>query len=116
MAVGTVLDLKLPDFLTRWPHGEIVLKGRRVELFHVLDRLDAGDSQSQVAEVYELDSEQVRRVVEFAHQYPAEISLYMQDYRAELARQEAQSEPGTGYLRIRRMMESPSTGSKDKGS
>ena len=107
-----MLQVELPSYLTRWPQGEIVLKGRRIELFHILDRIEAGDSPSQVAELYELHPDQVRQVIEFAHRHAAEVTRYMHDFRADLARQEVEAEPGPAYLRIRRMMDGDSPGTE----
>ena len=97
--------MTLPDFLTEWPHGEIVLTGRRIGLFHVLDRHEQGDSPEAIAELYELTPERVCDVLAFAQAHQAEIGAYMADYRAELARQEADWQPTPAYLRIRRLRE-----------
>jgi uncharacterized protein (DUF433 family) len=97
--------MTLPDFLTEWSHGEIVLTGRRIGLFHILDRHDQGDSPEAIAELYELPLERVADVLAFATAHQTEVGAYMADYRAELARQEADWQPTPAYLRIRRLME-----------
>jgi uncharacterized protein (DUF433 family) len=97
--------MTLPDFLTEWPYGEIVLTGRRIGLFHVLDRGEQGDSPEAIAELFELTPERVHDVLAFARSHPTEVAAYMADYRAELARQEAAWQPTPAYLRIRRLMD-----------
>jgi uncharacterized protein (DUF433 family) len=97
--------MTLPDFLTEWPHGEIVLTRRRIGLFHVLDRHDQGDSPEAIAELFELTPERVFDVLAFARAHQAGVDAYMADYRAELARQEADWQPTPAYLRVRRLME-----------
>jgi uncharacterized protein (DUF433 family) len=96
--------MDLPDFLTLWPYGEIVLTGRRISLYDVLNRSEQGDSPETIAELYELTPERVRQVLAFADANRAEVDAYMADYRADLARQQAAYQPSPAVLRIRRMM------------
>ena len=34
--------VNLPDFLTEWPFGEIMIKGHRIGLYHVIRRYKDG--------------------------------------------------------------------------
>src|SRR5262249_43188910 len=79
--------------------------GRRIGLFHVLDRHEHGDAPEVIAELYELTPERVRDVLAFARAHQAEVDAYMAGYRAELARQEADWQPTPTYLCIHRLMD-----------
>jgi uncharacterized protein (DUF433 family) len=98
-------SMSLPNFLTEWPHGEIVLTGRRIGLFPILDRHERGDAPEVIAELYELTLERVCDVLAFAKARQTEVGAYLADSRAELARPEADWQPTLAYLRFRRLME-----------
>lgn len=97
--------MDLPEFLTLWPYGEIVLTGRRIGLYDVLNRHERGDAPEAIAELYELTPERVRQVLAFADANRDGVDAYMADYRADLARQAAAYRPSPAALRIRRLIE-----------
>jgi uncharacterized protein (DUF433 family) len=97
--------MDLPDFLTRWPNGEIVLTGHRIGLYSVIDRSEQGCSPDRIHEEFPtLEPDLIRSVIAFREAHQAEVDAYVTEYRAELDRQEAASEPSLALLRIRRRM------------
>jgi uncharacterized protein (DUF433 family) len=82
----TVLD-NLPDFLKRCDDGEIVLRGHRITLYHVLDDYKAGKSAAQIAADYpSLESGVVDQVIAFCRTRRPEVDAYYADYQAALQR------------------------------
>jgi hypothetical protein len=51
-----------------------------------------------------LEPDLIRSVIAFREAHPDEVDAYVAEYRADLDRQEAASEPGPAVLRIRRRM------------
>jgi uncharacterized protein (DUF433 family) len=95
----------LPDFLTRSPNGEIVVTGHRIGLFSIIDRYQQGLSVEQLRDEFPtLETEAIRGAVAFHAEHRAEVDKYVSDYRAELERQEAEFEPSTAQLEVRRVM------------
>jgi uncharacterized protein (DUF433 family) len=98
--------MDLPDFLTRWPNGEIILTGHRIGLYSVIDLSQRGFSPDQIcAEFPTLTPELIRSVLEFHEAHRSEVEAYVDSYRTELDRQEAASRPSPAVLRIRRLMD-----------
>jgi uncharacterized protein (DUF433 family) len=97
--------MDLPDFLTRWPNGEIILTGHRIGLYSVIDLSQRGFSPEQIRdELPTLEPELIRSVMAFHAAHRAEVEAYVSEYRAELDRQEAAAQPSPAVLRIRRLM------------
>lgn len=97
--------MDLPDFLTRWPNGEIVITGHRIGLYSVIDLVERGFSPDEIFEEFPtLELELIRRVIVFHETHRAEVDAYVADYRADLNRQETASVPSPAVLRIRRLM------------
>src|SRR5262249_38844788 len=81
----------LPDFLTEWPGGEIVLTGHRIGLYTVVNCYNEGNPPEKIVEEYPtLSLEQVRKVIAFYLENREEVDRYVAETRAELDRQEAQ--------------------------
>jgi uncharacterized protein (DUF433 family) len=82
--------MNLPDFLTLWPFGNIVLTGHRIGLYHVIDSYKQGLNVERLHETYPtLEPELIQKVLDFYHANQAEVDAYVADVRAELQRQEA---------------------------
>ena len=97
--------MELPNFLTRWPNGEIVLTGHRIGLFSVIDRHQQGLSPDQIHDEFPtLEPDLIRSVIAFHACHRAEVDAYVAEYRADLQRQEAASQPSPALLRIRRLI------------
>ncbi len=97
--------MKLPEFLTEHPYGEIRLTGHRIGLFTVVRDYKEGASGEVIAERYPtLPLELVQNVLSFYHANKEEVDAYVADYQAELDRQEAEP-PSPAVLRIRKLLE-----------
>src|SRR5262245_43730753 len=98
--------MKLPEFLTEWPYGEIVLTGHRIGLFHVVREHRKGRSPEEIVEQFpSLELELVRKVITFYGENRAEVDAYVDAYQAELDRQEAAYVPSPEALRLKRLAE-----------
>jgi uncharacterized protein (DUF433 family) len=86
--------MHLPEFLTEWPDGEIVLTGHRITLYHVLSRFREGFSPERLAEEFPtLSSQTIEQVLAFYGQNQEEIDPYLVRYRADLEEQARQGQP-----------------------
>src|SRR5262245_39441947 len=102
--------MDLPDFLTRWPNGEIVLTGHRIGLYSVIDRYQQGCTPDEIHNEFPtLVPDLIRDVIAFRESHPAEVDAYVAQYRADLDRQEAASEPSPAALRVRRRVAEKTT-------
>jgi uncharacterized protein (DUF433 family) len=107
--------MNLPDFLSLWPNGEIVLSGHRIGLYSVLDRFQRGCSVEEIhAEFPTLVPDLIQKVLAFHASHQAEVDAYVAEYRAELDRQEAAHKPGAAELKIRRLMAESAAKSKTR--
>jgi uncharacterized protein (DUF433 family) len=87
------------------PNGEIVLTGHRIGLYSVIDRYQQGHTPDQIHDEFPtLEPGLIRDVIAFREAHQAEVDAYVVEYRADLDRQEAASEPSSAALRIRRRM------------
>jgi uncharacterized protein (DUF433 family) len=83
--------MKLPEFLTEWPDGEIVLTGHRISLYHVVSDYRQGASPEQLHEDYPtLPFELIQKVLAFYKENKREVDDYVTRYREELDRQYAE--------------------------
>ena len=97
--------MDLPDFLTLWPGGEIVLTGHRIGLYSVIDLLNRGSSPEEIRDEFPtLELDLIRRIVAFHESHRAEVDAYVATYRADLDRQVTAAVPGPAVHRIRRLM------------
>ena len=98
--------MNLPDFLTEWPYGEIVLTGHRIGLFHVIEDHNAGYSPERLHEEYPtLSVELIQKVIGFYLENWAEVDAYVARCEAELARLEATTPRVLNWEEMRRKME-----------
>ncbi len=97
--------MNLPNFLTQWPNGEIVITGHRIGLYSLIDLVESGRSPDEIRdELPSLDLELIRRVIAFREAHRPEVDTYVAEYRADLERQESASNPSPALLRIRRLI------------
>ncbi len=83
--------MKLPDFLTEWPFGEIVLTGHRISLYDVMYFFNDGDTAEMLHERFPtLPLDLIEQVLAFARENQAEVDAYMTRYREDLDRQYAE--------------------------
>jgi uncharacterized protein (DUF433 family) len=92
-----------PDFLTHDPGDEIRLTGHRINLYHVIDRCQAGYSPERLADEYPtLPPALIQKVIAFYLANQAGVDAYVAAYRAELERQEAAQVPSPALVESRR--------------
>ena len=97
--------MTLPDFLTEWPYGEILVKGHRIGLYHVINFYQRGMNVDQLHEWFPtLEPELIQKVLDFYHANQAEVDRYVAAEREELARREAAAPP-VDYEGMRRRAE-----------
>jgi uncharacterized protein (DUF433 family) len=82
--------MNLPEFLVEWPDGEIMLRGHRIGLHHVIVYRREGYSAEQLHEQFPtLPIELIRDVLAFHDANRAEVDAYVDRCREEIDRQEA---------------------------
>jgi uncharacterized protein (DUF433 family) len=109
--------MDLPHFLTRWPNGEIVLTGHRIGLYSIIDRYQRGQTPEQIHDEFPtLEPDVIRSAIAFREAHQAEVDAYVAEYRADLDRQEATSEPSPAVLRIRHRIAERTTAGRSLGA
>jgi uncharacterized protein (DUF433 family) len=87
--------MTLPDFLVEWPHGEIMIAGHRIGLYHVVRRYKDGMTAEQLAEWYPtLERDLVQKVIDFYHANQSEVDAYVAEEEAGMERNRAAAAPG----------------------
>ncbi len=80
--------MNLPEFLTEWPHGEIVLTGHRIGLFHVVAAFRRGMSAEEIhAEFPTLPLDLIERTLVFYRDNQAFVDEYVANCQSEIDRQ-----------------------------
>lgn len=80
--------MKLPDFLTEWPFGEIVLTGHRIGLYHVMFYHREGYTAEMLHEMFPtLSLDHIENVLGFARANQMEVDAYVDRCQAEIDRQ-----------------------------
>ena len=83
--------MKLPEFLTEWPDGEIMLTGHRISLYHVMSHHKEGYTAEMLHELFPtLTRDHIEKVLAFAWENQEEVDTYVTRYREELDRQYAE--------------------------
>ncbi|MGC8642468.1 MAG: DUF433 domain-containing protein [Isosphaeraceae bacterium] len=96
----------LPSCLHWHPDGEIRVVGHRIGLYSVMKRHLAGRTPEEILEeLPTLSLDEIRGILSFDRGNRHLVNPYVEEYRAELDRQEAESVPSPAQLRIRRLME-----------
>jgi uncharacterized protein (DUF433 family) len=97
--------MTLPDFLTDWAHGEIVITGHRVGLYHVVKYYNEGYSPEMLREQFPtVPPEQLSKVPAFYRQNRAEVDAYVAARRAEIERQAALPAGGPSHEELKRRL------------
>jgi uncharacterized protein (DUF433 family) len=98
--------MKLPEFLSEWPGGEIMLKGHRISLYHVMSRYKEGYSPERLHEWFPtLSLDLINKVLCFYESNRAEVDAYVTDYRVEIDRQVANTPRSVSYDELLRRFE-----------
>ena len=83
--------MTLPDFLTEWPYGEIMLQGHRIGLYHVVYYYNEGYSAEMLAcQFPTLPLALIHKVIAFYLENKLEVDEYMKQTQAEIDRQRAE--------------------------
>lgn len=86
--------MQLPEFLTEWPCGEIVLTGHRIGLYHVVFDSNRGFSAEKISERFPtLPLELVQKVLAFYQANKEVVDAYMARCEEDLERQRKDSKP-----------------------
>jgi uncharacterized protein (DUF433 family) len=98
--------MKLPDFLTAHPDGEIRLRGTRISLAQVVDLHNEGYPPEKICEEFLSPSlEHISRVLTFYLENRADVDVYVAEHHAEVDRNFANYLPSPGMLQVRRLRE-----------
>lgn len=77
--------MKLPEFLTEWPFGEIVLTGHRIGLYHVMYYHKEGYTAEMLHERFPtLSLDLIENVLAFARDNQAEVDAYVTRCQEEI--------------------------------
>lgn len=80
--------MKLPDFLTEWPFGEIVLTGHRIGLYEVMIYHRDGYTAERLHELFPtLPLDLIEKVLAFARENQTELDAYVDRRQAEVEHQ-----------------------------
>jgi uncharacterized protein (DUF433 family) len=98
--------MNLPEFLTEWPYGEIVLTGHRIGRYHVVSHYREGFSPERLHEEHPtLSPELINKVLAFYEANRAEVDAYVERCRAEIEHQMATTPPAIEPDELRRRFE-----------
>ena len=90
MSQTVSLSHPLPDFLVSTADGDIVLRGHRIGLYHVVQRYNDGYSPEMLVCQYPtLTLSLVHRVIAFYLDRRADVDAYVADYGRDLQQQAA---------------------------
>lgn len=99
--------MTLPDFLSRWPDGEIFLTGHRVGLYHIIKYYREGYSLEMLVEQFPtLTREHIQRVLNFYASNQTEVDDYVAQSRAEIERQAALPQKGPSANELKQRLAS----------
>jgi uncharacterized protein (DUF433 family) len=101
-----MMDLELPDFLTRNEYGEIRLTGHRIGLIHLVDRYNEGYSPEAILCDYPaLSLAVIYKTIAFYLDHEAEVDAYVAATRAEIDRQAAAPSPTPTMVELRKRLQ-----------
>src|SRR4051794_18737887 len=98
--------MKLPEFLTEWPYGEIVLTGHRIGLYHVIFYYKEGYSPERLHEQFpSLPLELINKVLAFYHDNKEEVDAYVAREQEGIEHQRATTPRPVDLAELRRRFE-----------
>ena len=68
---------QLPSVLERQPYGSVRIRGRRIELYMILEAAEQGISTAEIQRRYRLDRQTVEAAIEFGRQHPEAAAEYV---------------------------------------
>ena len=101
--------MRLPDFLTQLPDGEIRVTGHRIGLYHLIQRYNEGDSAEMLASRYPtLPLSLVHKVLAYYLENQSEVDAYVAACSAAIdGQQQAASKLDLDALRRRLAKQEP---------
>ncbi len=85
--------MQLPDFLTEWPHGEIVLTDHRIGLYHLVHFYNEGYSPEMLAEQFPtLSLALIHKTLGYYLENRADVDAYIARTRTALAQQRSRGQ------------------------
>jgi len=97
--------MNLPEFLREAPYGEILLRGSRIGLYHVVAYHNLGESAEQLAERWDtLSLDLIKDVLRFYHENKVEVDAYVAAEQAAIDKQRAET-PKIDWADLRRRFE-----------
>jgi uncharacterized protein (DUF433 family) len=98
--------MKLPEFLTAHPDGEVRLRGTRISLVEVVDLYNEGYSPQKIYEEFLSPSlDQINQVIAFYLANRVDVDTYVRQYHAEIVRNSAQYQASPAMRKVRRLWE-----------
>ena len=98
--------MRLPSFLTKGKYGEIRLNGHRIDLLHVVDLYNEGNTAEEICSEFDtLDLQVVQQVIEFYLANKSEVDQYVAQCHAEIDRQASAPRKGPDLAELKRRME-----------
>jgi uncharacterized protein (DUF433 family) len=99
--------MKLPDFLTEWPFGEIVLTGHRIGLYDIIYFHKEGYSAEMLHEQFpSVPLDHIEKVLAFARENHAEVDAYVDRFQKEIDHLRATTPRLLDWDELRRKFES----------
>jgi uncharacterized protein (DUF433 family) len=99
--------MRLPDFLTQQPDGEITLTGHRIGLYHIVQHYLEGFSPEMLACQYPtVPLALIHKVLGYYLDNRAEVDSYMAACRHELDRQQGENSRRVDMAALRQRLES----------
>ena len=98
--------MRLPSFLTKGKYGEIRLNGHRIDLLHVVDLYNEGNTAEEICSEFDtLDIQLVRQVIEFYLANKSEADQYVAKCHSDIDRQASAPRKGPDLAELKRRME-----------
>jgi uncharacterized protein (DUF433 family) len=94
--------MNLPDFLTEWTHGEIMLKGHRIALHHVVPFYNEGHAAEMLLGRFPtLSLALMHKAIAFYLENQTEVDANVAAQKAEIDRLAATLPDGPGTVELR---------------
>ena len=97
--------MNLPDFLSEWAHGEIMLQGHRIALHHIVPYYNEGYSAEMLLGLFPtLSLPLIHKVIAFYLENHADVDVYVAAQKGEIDRLASAPADGPGTVELRRRL------------
>lgn len=101
--LAEVMNMTLPEFLTRDAYGSIQVRAHRIGLEHLIGEYNEGASAEEIAEEYpSLSLSLVHRIISFYLDNRTDVDRYIAECRAECERHRSAASNGPTLEELRR--------------